>query len=174
MGEDLEALNFENARFLNVHNGTTLIASMAAIVGTILLAALLWIAVAAAFKEYYGGGSYGGGYKKKRSVYENDSKHQSLLEILMALDEELRKHQASEVECAESFICEVYLQKLNSKVVSLMENMLKKGNSEDNNLEMTGEAAEKILRYTEAAERGRRGKNCKQLYQGCKKVLKVS
>ena len=50
----------------------------------------------------------------------------------------------------------------------------RKGNSEDNNLEMTGETAEKILRYTEAAERGRRGKNCKQLYQGCKKGLKVS
>lgn len=69
-GESYDALA-ESARFLYVYNSTTLIASVGAIVGLILLGSLLWIAVASAVKPDkggYSGGYSGGGYRKRRSL----------------------------------------------------------------------------------------------------------
>ena len=62
----------ESARFLYVYNSTTLIASVGAIVGLILLGSLLWIAVATAIKgdkgtHSHGNYSGGGGYRRRRS-----------------------------------------------------------------------------------------------------------
>ena len=70
-GDTMEALS-ETGRFLYVYNSTTLIASVGAIVGLILLGSLLWIAISASLSGGYGGGSYGGsyggGYRKRRAT----------------------------------------------------------------------------------------------------------
>lgn len=68
-GDTLDVLS-ETGRFLYIYNSTTLVASVGAIVGLILLGSLLWIAVTSAAKtdiktHYYGNG---GGYRKKRSL----------------------------------------------------------------------------------------------------------
>ena len=76
-GDTAEALS-ETGRFLYVYNSTTLIASVGAIVGLILLGSLLWIAISASLSGgygggSYGGGSYGGGYRKRRETGKKSS-----------------------------------------------------------------------------------------------------
>jgi hypothetical protein len=66
-GNTIEALS-ETGRFLYIYNSTTLIASVGAIVGLILLGSLLWIAITSAAKteKSYGYGS--SNYRKMRST----------------------------------------------------------------------------------------------------------
>lgn len=59
----------ETGRFLYIYNSTTLIASVGAIVGLILLGSLLWIAVASVAKTEKVYNSYGSNnYRKTRST----------------------------------------------------------------------------------------------------------
>ena len=67
--EDTFEVLSESARFLYVYNSTTLIASVGAIVGLIMLGALIWIAISSALKDqqnHSGGGYRHGDYRKRR------------------------------------------------------------------------------------------------------------
>ena len=67
-GDTVAALT-ETGRFLYVYNSTTLIASVGAIVGLVLLGSLLWIAITTASKPDKGFYHYSGGnYRKRRST----------------------------------------------------------------------------------------------------------
>lgn len=79
-GDTFEALS-ETGRFLYVYNSTTLIASVGAIVGLILLGSMLWIAVTSAartdFKTHHYTNSV---YRKKRS-FDGKSNNSSSLTL---------------------------------------------------------------------------------------------
>lgn len=68
---DIQEAFVDSARFLYVYNSTTLVASVGAIVGLVLLGSLLWIAISASVKDdKFGGNSYyGNGYRRGRSTY---------------------------------------------------------------------------------------------------------
>jgi len=66
-GNTIEALS-ETGRFLYIYNSTTLIASVGAIVGLILLGSLLWIAITSAAKSEKGYGYGSSNYRKMRST----------------------------------------------------------------------------------------------------------
>lgn len=70
---DIQEAFIDSARFLYVYNSTTLVASVGAIVGLVLLGSLLWIAITAAVKDekHFGGGNnyYSGGYRRGRSTF---------------------------------------------------------------------------------------------------------
>ena len=67
-GDTVAALT-ETGRFLYVYNSTTLIASVGAIVGLVLLGSLLWIAITTASKPDKSFYHYSGGnYRKRRST----------------------------------------------------------------------------------------------------------
>jgi hypothetical protein len=66
-GNTFEALS-ETGRFLYIYNSTTLIASVGAIVGLILLGSLLWIAITSAAKSEKGYSYGSSGYRKIRST----------------------------------------------------------------------------------------------------------
>lgn len=66
-GDTIAALA-ETGRFLYIYNSTTLIASVGAIVGLILLGSLLWIAVASVAKNEKTYGYSNNNYRKMRST----------------------------------------------------------------------------------------------------------
>lgn len=69
---DIQEAFVDSARFLYVYNSTTLVASVGAIVGLVLLGSLLWIAIASALKDekaYGNNNYYGGGYRRGRSTH---------------------------------------------------------------------------------------------------------
>lgn len=78
-GDTFEALS-ETGRFLYVYNSTTLIASVGAIVGLILLGSMLWIAVTSAAKTDYKSHHYTNSvYRKKRSFGDGKLNYSSVI-----------------------------------------------------------------------------------------------
>ncbi|KAI9562944.1 hypothetical protein GHT06_010400 [Daphnia sinensis] len=163
----------ETGRFLYIYNSTTLIASVGAIVGLILLGSLLWIAVASVAKTERVYNSYGSNtYRKTRST-ENDEAGHTFMDLLAMLDDTFRKMHLNNFDCQKRAVCEAHQRRSATEPLGPFVRRIVYifGKLDDKPLKaLEPESADFLAKYFEAADNGRRDENCADLYSACSEV----